>query len=131
MSVPRALEEKGAAFSAKHPPSVVSFGVSMKPLALVMTIKSNLDGNNASDFRELASAALRESRPSGGLIIELSGVGYVSSTGVGAFANLLAEAKEHDIPFFLRGMTERTKAVFDLLGFTSFFAFVEDEGREP
>jgi anti-sigma B factor antagonist len=129
MAIPKSVQERGAAFSAKHAPTGIFFEESTKPLALVMKIDGGLDSNNSNDFRELASMALRESRASGGLVIELSSVNYISSTGVGAFANLLAEAKGHDIPFFLRGMTDRTKAVFDLLGFTSFFSFIDQDGK--
>jgi anti-sigma B factor antagonist len=128
MAIPKSVEEKGAAFSAKYAPTAISFEECSKPLALVMKIEGGLDSNNSNDFRELASIALRESRASGGLVIELSSVNYISSTGVGAFANILAEAKGHNIPFFLRGMTDRTKAVFDILGFTSFFTFVDRDG---
>jgi anti-sigma B factor antagonist len=130
MAVPKAVEGKSTAFSSKHAPTSISFEECSKPLALVMKIEGSLDSDNSNDFRELASIALRESRASGGLVIELSSVNYISSTGVGAFANILAEAKSHNIPFFLRGMTERTKAVFDLLGFTSFFEFLDDSGGE-
>jgi anti-sigma B factor antagonist len=129
MAVPRAVEEKGVAFSSKHAPTGISFEECSEPRALVMKIEGSLDSDNSNDFRALASIALRESRASGGLVIELSSVNYMSSTGVGAFANILAEAKGHDIPLFLRGMTERTKAVFDLLGFTSFFTFIDRNGR--
>jgi anti-anti-sigma factor len=126
MPAPPALEARMAAFAAKYAGLSLSLGESAKPRCLVLSLDGSLDGNNAAAFRELASAILSEAHAFGGMVLELSSVTYISSAGVGAMTVLLSEAKQHDIPFFMKNMTDHVKAVFDVLGFTSFFDFLGD-----
>jgi len=130
MIVPPALAERLRAFTEKHKGASLSLREGVKPRGLVLAVDGSLDGNNASDFRELVSAAFTEAHVFGGIVIELSSVTYISSAGVGALTFLLAEAKRHDIPFYLMNMQDHTKAVFDVLGFTSFFSCVNANGDE-
>jgi stage II sporulation protein AA (anti-sigma F factor antagonist) len=130
MIVPPALEARLKAFSAKHRSASLTIRDGAKPRGLVLAVDGSLDGDNAADFRELVSAAFAEAHVFGGIVIDLSSVKYISSAGVGALTFLLAEAKQHEIPFYLMDMQDHTKAVFDVLGFTSFFSCVDAKGDE-
>ncbi len=55
------------------------------------------------------------------MVLELSGLTYVSSTGIGSFTTLLIECKKKGVSLVLKNISEKVKSVFDLLGFTSFF----------
>ena len=55
------------------------------------------------------------------LVMDLTGLTYVSSTGIGSFTTLLIECKNREISLVLKHMNEKVKSVFDLLGFSSFF----------
>lgn len=55
------------------------------------------------------------------LVMDLAGLTYVSSTGIGSFTTLLIECKNKGISLVLKNMNEKVKSVFDLLGFSGFF----------
>ena len=130
MALPKAIEAEIERIRAKNEGLNLSVGESERPRGFVLHVDGRLDTNNSNDFRELASSALLEAHAFGGMVIELSKVSYISSTGVGALTYLLAEAKRHEILFYLQGMTEHTKAVFDVLGFTSFFSCIDANGEK-
>jgi anti-anti-sigma factor len=132
MTLPKAISEGIDRLAAKQEGLNLAVDESEHPRGLAIHIDGRLDSNNSNDFREFASSALPEAHAIGGMVVELSKVSYISSTGVGALTYLLAEAKRHEVPFYLQGMTEHTKAVFDVLGFTSFFSCVDAGGeRQP
>lgn len=132
MLQPKSIAEGIGRLAAKNEGLSLAVDESERPRGLVLRIDGRLDSNNSGDFREFASEVLREAHAFGGLVIDLSKVGYISSTGVGALTFLLADAKRHEIPFYLQGMSEHTKSVFDVLGFTAFFSCVDANGdRQP
>jgi anti-sigma B factor antagonist len=125
--VPSALGEMLAAYAPRLVGLSVAAGTSGSPPGLTLELGGSLDGNNSHDFREIAQAALLSIRGGDALILDLRGLTYISSTGVGTFTTILSEARRRETYLFLRGMQERVKAVFDVLGFSEFFAFLEAE----
>jgi anti-anti-sigma factor len=57
----------------------------------------------------------------------MTDVGYISSTGVGALAQLLSAAAQRSVPFRLRNLSPRCEAIFSTLGLLAFFN-TEKEG---
>lgn len=102
----------------------VSVRSSESPPGLCLSLSGSLDNDNSRNFRALALAALDRVEDGQALILDLSGLGYVSSAGVGALTTLLADAKRRETYLFIQGMQERVKAVFDLLGFADFFSYL-------
>lgn len=130
--IPAALEERIAASADRLGELAVAVRGSDSPPGLCLSLSGSLDGNNSHMFRELAEAALGAARGGDALILDLAGLEYISSTGVGAFTTLLAEARRRETYLFVRGIQERVKAVFDILGFSEFFSFLEaDEPGKP
>lgn len=123
--VPAALRELLAERAPKLGELSVTASVCGSPPGLSLELAGSLDGNNSLDFGAVARAALQAVSGGDALILDIRSLTYISSTGVGAFTTLLAEAKRRETFLFLRGMQERVKAVFDVLGFSEFFSFLE------
>jgi anti-anti-sigma factor len=125
--VPAALSEVLAEYAPRLLGLSVSARASESPPGLSLELGGSLDGNNSHDFGAIAKAALQSVRGGDALILDLGSLTYISSTGVGAFTTILAEARRRETYLFLRGVQERVKSVFDVLGFSEFFAFLEPE----
>lgn len=50
------------------------------------------------------------------IIIDLSGLEYISSAGLGVFMSIIQQLNEDSIELVLFGMQEKVKEVFDILG---------------
>jgi anti-anti-sigma factor len=59
------------------------------------------------------------------LVLDLSGVGYISSTGVGALTNALVEARKKGLGIVFRRIPPKVASILDVLGLRSFFP-IED-----
>jgi anti-sigma B factor antagonist len=123
--VPAALRELLAERAPKLGELSVTARVCVSPPGLSLELAGSLDGNNSQDFGAVARAALRAVDGGDALILDIRSLTYISSTGVGAFTTLLSEARCRETYLFLRGMQERVKAVFDVLGFSEFFSFLD------
>lgn len=60
------------------------------------------------------------------IVVNLSGVEYISSAGAGVFIGALSEAHEHKGNIVLMNPTPNVREVFDLLGLTQIFQVVEE-----
>ena len=61
------------------------------------------------------------------LIIELSGLDYISSAGAGVFIGAIGTAQEHQGNIVLLNPSPNVKEVFDLLGLSQIFTFCESQ----
>jgi anti-sigma B factor antagonist len=59
------------------------------------------------------------------LIVDLSGLDYISSAGAGVFIGAIGTAQENDGNIILIRPTQNVKEVFDLLGLSQIFTFKE------
>ena len=57
--------------------------------------------------------------------MNLAGINYVSSTGIGAFTSFLKEVNKQGGGICLMNLQSKVYEVFQLLGFTSFFTIVD------
>lgn len=62
------------------------------------------------------------------LVLDLSHVEYISSTGVGALTQALMAARKRDIRFQLSNLTPKVRSVFVLLGLMDFFEEADANG---
>jgi len=92
----------------------------------VISIDGSLDSSNANDFQKLVLNGLGEAIRMGGLILNLERLNYASSAGIGSFTVILVETRKRQLPLYLHRMPKSVASVLDLLGFTSFFAFIDD-----
>lgn len=86
--------------------------------AIIMHLTGYIDTYNSSFFAKQMSAILAAGYIS--VILECRGLNYMSSTGVGAFTNILKEVGSKGV-VVLAEPQQKILEVFQLLGFSSFF----------
>lgn len=59
------------------------------------------------------------------IVLDMRGVRYASSTGIGVIAKLLVDLQNRSIALQLANVADNVRGVFDLLGFSAFFRFIE------
>jgi len=93
---------------------------------VVLGLKGALDAHTFEQF----TTAVHELFDQGyyRLIMDLSGIEYISSAGVGVFFSSLSEARENDGMVVLMNISPSVRDVFNLLGLSQMFVIVE--GRE-
>ena len=60
------------------------------------------------------------------LIFDLSGLNYISSTGIGFLTEILQVCTSKNIKFYLSNIQKNVLEVINLLGFTTFFNVIND-----
>jgi len=91
---------------------------------VVITVRGFLDAHTFERLEEAISQAF-----SGGfyrIVVDLAGVGYVSSAGAGVFIGALSEAQENGGNIVLLNPGPNVREVFELLGLTQIFQVVND-----
>jgi anti-anti-sigma factor len=119
------LEASSVALNGRVPSIHVSVSKSATPRALVIAVSGSLDTGASPAFLDFVKAALFEAEEVGGLILDLGAIQYISSTGIGTFTALLVETQNRKLPFFLCHVPTCVKSVLQVLGFLSFFSYLE------
>ncbi|MEI6874169.1 MAG: STAS domain-containing protein [Spirochaetota bacterium] len=96
-------------------------GFSDSPGRLVLTISGVMDTSISNDIERLLASIVDLAGVEQLLVADLSGVTYISSTGIGALVSTLVRARKRNLAFNLARMPEKIHAVFELLGFLQFF----------
>ncbi|RST74037.1 STAS domain-containing protein [Siminovitchia acidinfaciens] len=92
----------------------VSIEVKEKDNVSYVTLAGEIDAYTAPKVRdELMEAAKGDDVK---LIIDLSGVNYMDSTGLGVFVGLFKQLRSNNGDMKLTGMTERLQRLFDITG---------------
>mgnify|MGYP001558977068 CR=1 FL=1 len=60
------------------------------------------------------------------LVVDLSGLDYISSAGAGVFIGAIGTAQENDGNIILMRPSPNVKEVFDLLGLSQIFTFKDN-----
>jgi anti-anti-sigma factor len=95
------------------------------PGTLIIVIEGQLVTDNSPEVvTQLQKIFEMDPLPSR-LVVDLRDLRYASSTGIGAIARLLVECNTRLIPLDLANIPANVKSIFDLLGFSSFFSFIE------
>ncbi len=83
--------------------------------ARVLTLRGALDLASRELLAEAGRLALGDPEVSG-LVLDLSGVGFVDSTGLGAIIELAGDAEDASRAFSLRSPSERVTKVLTVCG---------------
>ena len=78
----------------------------------VLAVQGEVDMHSSPRVREAQSKALAESEK--GIVIDLSGVGYMDSSGIATLIEGLQRARRDGRNFRLVGLTAAVRDVFDL-----------------
>jgi anti-anti-sigma factor len=125
-----ALDAELASFGRLHENCTLASSSSAIPPALVIFVSGSLDTDNSGDFGKVLIDSLAEAHARGGLILDLEGLGYISSMGIGSLVSILIESRRQHIPLKLCNMRKGLRFTIDVLGFLTFFEFVDGYERE-
>jgi anti-anti-sigma factor len=91
----------------------------------VVYLRGRLTTENSPEVLTHLRNALNSTSLPDTVILDLRGLRYASSTGIGVIANLLVDLQNRSIVLELANVAENVREVFDLLGFSQFFHFIE------
>lgn len=98
------------------------------PPAAVVSLKGYLDHSNSIEFADAVMDFFGSDWEDHPFILDLSGLQYISSSGIGTFTTIRVQADHKNSPFYLLKMDTKVRGVFDQLGFSDFFNIIEDLG---
>jgi len=84
----------------------------------------DIDLHRSAGFQQalLDVAELRPKR----IVLDLSGVGYMDSSGVASLVKLLARARRDEVDLRLSGLTSRVRSVFEITRLDTVFEIYTD-----
>lgn len=94
----------------------------------VFRVSGRVDSSNAQQFHDALFSALDEGRAN--LVVNLSGLTYISSAGIRALIAALKSAQNRPLrsgSVYLAEVPDHIKEVFDLAGLTPLFSFYDTE----
>jgi anti-anti-sigma factor len=95
----------------------------------VLSLEGSLDTENATSFHRTVASVMQRLESSRILVFDLNRLKYISSSGIGAFTNILVAAERYGYQIFLYRLSANVRVVFDTLGFSQFFRLIEDWGE--
>jgi len=95
--------------------------------ALVVSVRGRMDATGAPEFERKCEPLLGDGHPC--LVLDLSGLEYVSSAGLRSFIAVGKKAKAKGVHLAFSGLTEMVREVFDISGMLGLFP-VADTAEE-
>ncbi|MBS4178606.1 anti-sigma factor antagonist [Lederbergia citrea] len=92
----------------------ISIEIAEKEQELNVKLSGEIDAYTAPKVREELFSGIET--PGTKMIVDLSDVSYMDSTGLGVFVGLFKELKANDGQLVLTGMTDRLHRLFDITG---------------
>ena len=88
---------------------------------ILLTIRGFLDAHTFEELEKAISDLFEQGCYK--LVVDLSGLDYISSAGAGVFIGAIGTAQENDGNIILMKPGANVKEVFDLLGLSQIFTF--------
>lgn len=85
------------------------------PGITVLTVQGSIDLESRARLLDAGHDALR-GEGAVGLVLDLSAVGFVDSSGIGAFVDLARQAEDSDLSFAIRNPSPRVLRVLQVTG---------------
>lgn len=86
----------------------------------VVTLQGEIDMSNADHVREVAVAVITSCTASE-IVLDLAGVSFIDSTGLGALVAIRRAGNERGIPTRAVGLQPRTRRLFETVGLDRLF----------
>ena len=93
--------------------------------AAVVDVEGDIDLNHSAEFQQ-DLLELLDSKPAR-ILINLSGVAYMDSSGVASLVKMLSRTRKSNVPLLLFGMTDRVRSVFEITRLDSVFDIFQTE----
>lgn len=103
---------------------MVEISVENYKRADLITVNGRIDSSNAFELEDAFKGLADEGRYQ--LVVELSGVEYMSSAGLRAMVGALRECKKHRGDVRIANPSDRMTEVLDLAGLNTVFNIYED-----
>ena len=91
---------------------------------ILLTVRGFLDAHTFEELERTINDIFEEG--SYKLVVDLSGLDYISSAGAGVFIGAIGTAQENDGNIILIKPSPNVKEVFDLLGLSQIFTFKDN-----
>ena len=91
----------------------------------ILAIKGELDLNNAAAVKTILDREINAGKIN--IVMDLKGLEYIDSSGIGVFINTVNKIRSLKGNFFLLGLNDNIKRIFNLTKLTFFFRIVRDE----
>lgn len=125
MTLSQALQPRASSPRLKASSLSLVLADSVKPNGLVLILSGDLDTDSSGEFQSFVFEALNEMTPPCTLILDLSALTYISSTGVGSLTAILSETRKRRTGLSIYGTPKHIWNIIDLLGLTAFFSFID------
>jgi anti-sigma B factor antagonist len=106
-------------YNEKHDQDKVEFAA--EPGLMVIKPSGPLDQDSSADLMALLETAVDSLGGGDRLIVDMSSINYISSTGVGSLSQALVRAEKRGISFVLRAIPPKIRSVIQLLGLLPYF----------
>jgi anti-anti-sigma factor len=114
------LRELVSLYDDRHPDSRVEL-LRAESSGISLAISGEIDMKVATDLGPLLEAALLACPAHGRFLLDLAGVAYISSTGVGLLASVMVQAQKRSISLVLAQVPPKVRSIMDILGLMGFF----------
>jgi anti-sigma B factor antagonist len=91
------------------------------PGALELALSGELDMKASSDLTPILESAVQECAERDRLLLDLSLVNYISSTGVGLLSTILVKAERRSVSLVLLDIPPKVRNIMDTLGLLAYF----------
>ena len=98
--------------------------ISTEPAYYELLVQGEVDASSSIHLEEGLQLAMSESKR---IIVDLAGLEYISSAGLGVFMSIIQELENEDIQFILFGMSEKVSEVFEILGLDQLLEIKKDQ----
>ncbi len=87
-----------------------------------LSITGEVDASSSIQLDEALGEVVNHGAP--GILIDCSGLSYISSAGLGVFMSYIEDIKTKNLRMALFGLNEKVKNVFDILGLDQLLTLV-------
>jgi anti-anti-sigma factor len=114
------LKESIPLYNSLHPGAPVGLG-KVDGRRLEIALSGELDMKATTDLTPILESAVLECPPKGNLVLDLSRVNYISSTGVGLLSSILVKSERRSVFLVLMDIPPRVRSIMDTLGLLTYF----------
>ncbi|GIW73911.1 MAG: anti-sigma factor antagonist [Phycisphaerales bacterium] len=99
------------------------------PSLAVVALAGEVDAQRAPDLQVSLQEAIARLRGQGGLVVDLSGVDYMDSSGVATLVRALQLTRKKGLKLVLCGLQDRVRSIVEIARLDSVFCIVPDRAQ--